>query len=249
MTGARRGDLRVGTSGYQYDHWRGRFYPDALAKKGWFGWYARHFDTVEINNTFYRLPEPPVFDEWRAVAPPGFRYALKYSRFATHMKKLKDPAEPLERFLSRAGRLGPLLGPVLVQLPPGWGPDVPRLDAFLAAAPRDVRWVIELRDPRWLRDDVFATLAQYGAALCVHDLLPDHPRPVTADFVYLRFHGPNAGQAHYEGAYDPARLRAEAAWIARERDAGRDVWAFFNNDDRAFAVANALELRRLGQGG
>ncbi len=239
------GELRIGTSGYQYDHWRGRFYPPELAKKRWFDWYTRQFDTVEINNTFYRLPEGEVFACWRDAAPRGFRYAVKYSRFATHMKKLKDPEEPIERFTSRAARLGDTIGPVLVQLPPGWGPDVGRLDAFLAAVPRRFRWVVELRDPRWVRDDVFDTLARHGAALCIHDMLPGHPRVLTADLVYLRFHGVEADRAHYQGSYGDERLRAEAEWIAGQRALGRDVWAYFNNDDQAFAVGNALALRRF----
>jgi len=137
----RRARLWVGTSGWQYDHWRGRFYPRALARRDWFSHYAAHFETVEINNTFYGLPAEGTFDAWRAAAPPGFLYALKLSRYATHLKHLKDPAPALRAFLERARRLRDRLGPILVQLPPRWSPDLPRLAGFLAELPRRQRFV------------------------------------------------------------------------------------------------------------
>jgi uncharacterized protein YecE (DUF72 family) len=129
--------LWIGTSGYQYDDWRGRFYPEHLPKRQWFAHYAQHFDTVEINNTFYHLPGAGTFDEWRDAAPPGFRYALKYSRYGSHLKRLKEPEGHIGRFMAVAQRLGPLLGPILVQLPPHFNADAVRLDAFLRAAPHD----------------------------------------------------------------------------------------------------------------
>src|SRR5688572_25082964 len=125
-----RGKLRIGTSGYQYNHWRGVFYPRDLPKKRWFAYYASHFDTVEINNTFYRLPQGQVFEAWREQAPENFCYALKFSRYSSHLKRLQDAHEPIERFLHRAGELREFLGPILVQLPPHWRPDPDRLAAF-----------------------------------------------------------------------------------------------------------------------
>jgi uncharacterized protein YecE (DUF72 family) len=145
-TRRRRGRLRIGTSGWQYDHWRGRFYPSGLAERAWLAWYAERFDTVEVNSTFYRLPEAAVFDRWREAVPAGFCFALKLSRFASHLKHLADPAEALGTFLERADRLGAHLGPILVQLPPRWAPNVERLGRFLAEAPRAQRFAIELRD-------------------------------------------------------------------------------------------------------
>jgi uncharacterized protein YecE (DUF72 family) len=133
---ARRGQVRIGTSGWIYKHWRGVFYPERLPAREWFAFYARSFDTVEINNTFYRLPSPAAFAAWHDQAPPGFVYAVKASRYLTHMKKLKDPADALERILGRARLLGPYLGPVLYQLPPHWRCDLDRLREFLAALPR-----------------------------------------------------------------------------------------------------------------
>lgn len=237
------GTLRIGTSGYQYDHWRGPFYPDDLPKSRWFEHYAGRFDTVEVNNTFYHLPGADTFERWRAAAPAGFCYALKYSRYGTHMKRLKDPEAHLGRFLEAARGLGPALGPILVQLPPRWRADPERLAAFLDAAPGDCRWTVEVRDERWLCDEVFAVLESHGAALCIHDMLPDHPRRLTADWVYLRFHGD-----HYQGSYSSAFLAARAEEIRADLAAGRDVYAYFNNDEAGHAVRNASELKALLEG-
>jgi uncharacterized protein YecE (DUF72 family) len=241
---ARRGRLRVGTSGYVYDHWRGVFYPRALPKTRWFGHYAAQFDTVEINNTFYRLPRPEVFDAWRAAAPRGFCFALKFSRYGTHLKHLKDPAGPITAFMERARRLGEHLGPILVQLPPHWSADPARLEGFLAAAPRDQRFAVEVRDPRWLVEPVYEVLRRHGAALCIHDLIGGHPRELTADFVYQRFHG-----HRYGGSYSPQRLSAEARSIRHHLARGLDVFVYFNNDAGGHAVSNARDLRRYVGGG
>jgi uncharacterized protein YecE (DUF72 family) len=232
-------NLRIGTSGYQYDHWSGRFYPDGLPKDEWFGWYAERFDTVEINNTFYHLPQASTFDRWRERAPDNFCFVLKFSRYGTHLKHLKDPADSIGRFLERAERLGDRLGPILVQLRPNWRCNVDRLAGFLDAAPARHRWAVEFRDPSWLCEPVYDLLREHNAALCVHDLIPDHPRVVTADWVYLRFHGANDG-----GNYTCQALSGAAQRIQKHRAAGRDAFAFFNNDAKGYAVENAADLRR-----
>ncbi len=234
-----QGTLRIGTSGYQYDHWKKVFYPEDLPKKRWFDHYAKHFDTVEINNTFYNLPKTKTFDDWRAQTPKGFCYVLKFSRYGSHMKKLKDPDQSIGMFLERAERLDGFLGPILVQLPPGWHVDEDRLRSFLEAAPKNHRWALEFRDPSWLRDSVYDLLREHNAALCVHDLIEDHPRPVTADWVYLRFHGAGDG-----GDYSHQALSGAARRIRSHREEGRDVHAYFNNDAKGYAVANAKDLRR-----
>ncbi len=238
MSGS-RGDLRVGTSGYRYPHWRGVFYPSDLPVRKWFGYYAERFDTVEINNTFYRLPDGEVFDSWRVQAPPGFSYALKYSRYATHIKRLKEPQEPLRRFVACADRLGGASGPVLVQLPPHWRVNVERLSAFARLLPGTHRWTLEVRDRSWLSEAVFAVLAEHNVALCIHDMIPGHPRVLTADFVYLRFHGDQ-----YRGSYSPQFLTAEADRIAGYLAQGMNTYAYFNNDEHGYAVGNALDLKR-----
>ncbi len=233
------GQFRVGTSGYQYNHWEKTFYPEKLSKKHWFAHYAKFFDTVEINNTFYRLPSPDVFDAWRKQAPAEFCYVLKFSRYGSHVKRLKDSRATIGRFLKPARRLRRFLGPILVQLPPNWNVNMDRLQEFFKAAPPSLRWAVEFRDPSWLCEDVFAILQRHNAALCIHDMIADHPRRITADWVYLRFHGD-----HYSGSYTPETLKAQARWIKQQLAEGRDVFAYFNNDAQGYAVNNALELKK-----
>ncbi len=226
----------AGTSGYQYDHWLGPFYPEGLAKQDWFSYYAERFHAVEINNTFYGLPEVETFDDWRERAPEDFTYVLKYSRYGSHLKKLKDPADHIGTFLERATHLGALLGPILVQLPPNWHANPDRLQAFLDVAPSEHRWAVEFRDPDWLRDEVFEVLRRHNAALVIHDMIPDHPEVITADWVYLRYHG----GAH--GCYTDREMNAEARKIQGHLAEGRDVCAFFNNDAHGWAIENVRQL-------
>jgi uncharacterized protein YecE (DUF72 family) len=234
----RNGQLRVGTSGYQYKHWKGSFYPKELPAREWFAYYTRYFDTVEINNTFYGLPSAETFSAWRKQAPPEFLYGLKFSRYGSHLKRLKDPRATIRNFLRPAARLGKFFGPILVQLPPNWRVDVDRLAAFLRAAPGSVRWAVEFRDASWLCEEIFTLLQNHNAALCIHDMINDHPRRVTADWIYLRFHG-----EHYGGSYTPAALAAYAEWVKQQLAEGKDVFAYFNNDAHGYAVTNAADLR------
>jgi uncharacterized protein YecE (DUF72 family) len=193
-----------------------------------------------INHTFYGLPSAATFDAWRREVPDAFTFALKFSRYASHMKRLRQPAAALRTFCSRARRLASHLGPVLVQLPPRWRVDRARLAAFLAAAPRAYRWAIEFRDESWLCDAIYEVLRAHGAALCVHDLIPEHPFEITADWVYLRYHG-----RRYAGSYSRRALRDEARRLRRCLARGLDVYAYFNNDLGAHAVSDAIALRRL----
>lgn len=236
-------DLRIGTSGYQYDGWRGVLYPHGLAREHWLDRYAEVFSTVELDGTFYGLPDRETVRRWRDQVPDDFVFAAKMSRYGTHMKHLWDPREWLDRFLAAVEPLGDSLGPVLVQLPPRWHRDVDRLAGFLEAWPDDRRVAIELRDPDWLDASVYQVLKEHGAALCIHDLIEDHPRLVTTDWVYLRFHGPHAGRP-YTGSYSPQALSGAARRIRRHLGAGRDVYAYFNNDSQGHAVRNAGDLQR-----
>jgi uncharacterized protein YecE (DUF72 family) len=242
----RRGPLgrtHVGCSGWQYKHWRGDFYPSALPVSRWFEHYASVFDTVEINNSFYRLPEAATFAAWASRAPRGFVFAVKASRFLTHMKKLKDPEEPLDRFFTRARALGRHLGPVLYQLPPGWKCDLARLEQFLQTLPTGVRHVLEFREPTWYSLDVYALMERHGVAICLHDM----PASATGRlrlgrFVYVRFHG---ASGRYDGSYPRGRLHDWAAWLAGQAAAGADVYAYFNNDVGGHAPRDAVTLREL----
>ncbi len=225
-----------------YKDWRGIVYPEGLPQRRWFEHYTTLFDTVEINNTFYRLPPPPTAEAWAAQAPAGFTYAVKLGAFGSHRMKLRDAARWLPNHLDRVRRLGPSLGPTLVQLPPRWRRDPERLDEFLAVAPKDLRWAVELREPSWVHDDVFSVLRRHGAALCIHDLLARHPWERTADWTYVRFHGPAALEEKYRGKYGGRRLARPAARLREWMDDGCDVYAYFNNDYEGFAVQDARWL-------
>jgi uncharacterized protein YecE (DUF72 family) len=233
----------VGCSGWSYKDWRGLVYPADLPSRRWFEYYATLFDTVEINNTFYRLPPVTMVERWAAHAPDGFVYALKLGAFGSHRMKLRDAATWLPNHLDRAERLGLSLGPTLVQLPPGWKRNSQRLDEFLSVAPTRLRWAVELREPSWLHDDVFDVLRRHGAALCLHDLLAGHPWIVTTDWAYVRFHGPNALEHKYVGRYGGRRLWRPARRLRSWLDEGLDVYAYFNNDYHGHAVQDALWLR------
>ena len=239
--------LRVGCSGWQYASWRGRFYPAGLPQARWLEHYATIFDTVELNNSFYRLPERATFAAWRARVPAGFLFAVKASRYLTHLKRLITPGPPIRRLFSRAVGLGDRLGPVLYQLPAQFQRDVPRLRYFLQLLPRErarrpLQHTIEFRHPSWYCDEVFAALEQSGVALCLHDRAGSvTPRRRIGPFVYVRFHGPSGS---YSGAYSSRVLAAWAAWLRDQSQAGCDVFAYFNNDPDAQAPRDAEALRR-----
>lgn len=209
----------------------------------WFEHYAARFDTVEINNSFYRLPDADTFARWRERAPARFLYAVKASRFLTHMKKLKDPEEPIERLFTRMRQLGDRLGPVLYQLPPGFKLDLARLEHFLHALPPDVKHVIEFRDPSWYADTVSALLERHGVVRCLHDMKGSATgRERVGPFVYVRYHGPSGT---YSGGYPSDRLARWAEWLRGVRDTGVDVFAYFNNDVGGHAPRDAVTLRQL----
>jgi len=233
--------LRVGTSGYQYRHWRGVLYPRRLPVGAWLARYATFFDTVELNATFYRLPTPAAVDRWRNGVPVGFRFAVKGSRYLTHLKRLRDTGPGLERFDAPVSRLGPLLAVTLWQLPPQLAPDLDRLDRFLSALPPG-RHAVEFRDRAWYTASTAAVLERHGTAYCEHDRVDAPPPRHTGGFRYVRFHGTTG---RYHGRYGPAALRPWAedlmAWTRR----GRDAFVYFNNDLGGAAVHDALDLLAL----
>jgi uncharacterized protein YecE (DUF72 family) len=236
-------DIRIGCSGWIYAHWRGRFYPEKLAVKNWFAFYAGHFDTVEINNSFYRLPRAETFEAWRNQAPPGFCYAVKANRFLTQAKKLKDCEEPLQRMMTPFRHLQPVLGPILYQLPPRFRLNLERLESFLKLVPKDVLNVFEFSDKSWYTDAVFAMLDRYGASFCAHDMPGlESPRIATGPAAYVRFHG---GEGKYWGRYPDERLLAWTDWMLDQARAGRTVWAYFNNDIDAHAIHDAQTLKSM----
>jgi uncharacterized protein YecE (DUF72 family) len=235
--------IHIGASGWHYDHWKGPFYPKGMNAGEMLAFYADHFKTVEINNSFYRLPEENVLAQWRDTAPEGFLFTAKASRYITHMKKLKDPEEPVSTFMERMGVLGGKLGPILFQLPPRWKLNLKRLRAFLAVLPEEHRYTFEFRDPTWFDEGVFEALSDNNAAFCIYELAGrQSPRKVTADFVYVRLHGP--GDA-YEGNYDRQALSGWAGALSTWSRKGLDIYCYFDNDQKGYAVRNALSLQHM----
>ena len=237
--------LHIGTSGWHYKHWLGGvFYPEGTSPAQMFQFYAQHFDTVEINNSFYHLPLATTFDNWRDSAPPRFQFAVKASRFITHMKKLKDPTPSSEKFFLAADRLGKKLGPILFQLPPRWKVNFERLAEFLEALPALHKYVFEFRDETWLVPEVYEVLRRHKAAFCIHDFADMKiPNEITTNFTYIRFHGPTS--AKYFGSYSTAQLQTWAERIEEWSRRLSAIYVYFNNDPGGEAVKNATELKRL----
>ncbi len=236
--------VKVGCSGFMYDHWKGPFYPADLPKKQWFRYYTGVFDTVELNVTFYRLPRPETFLRWHEQSPPGFTFSLKGSRYITHVKRLEDPGEPLRRFFDVALNLKEKLSVVLWQFPPRFGPDHGRFKSFLSLLREyRTRHVFEFRHPDWITAGVTGLLEREGHALCMADWPPFADElPVTADFVYFRRHGHGGG---YNSRYSSGELRGDADRIRGYLNKGLDVYIYFNNDAFGYAPENAAELKGI----
>lgn len=229
----------IGTSGWQYEHWRGRFYPEDVPQKEWLELYCRHFATVELNSSFYRLPTAAAFRSWRRRTPEGFVVAVKASRFLTHVKKLNEPAEPVQRFLERALELGNRLGPVLLQLPPRFRAAPGRLDDTLNEFARvsGLRVAVELRDETWFSDEVRAILERHGVALVLADT-PRRKQPAwrTADWGFVRLH---EGTGSPRPCYSEIALQRWTEQLAELYGPAEDVFVYFNNDPRGCAIRDA----------
>lgn len=240
-------NIYIGTSGWHYKHWKGVFYPDKLPAREYMSHYLRYFQSVEINNSFYRLPSEATFSAWKDNMPDDFVFAVKASRFITHMKKLKEPAQSIARFMHAVDSLEEKLGPILFQLPPFWNLNLERLQEFLKALPKGYRYVLELRNEIWYDERVYQLLREYGIAFCIYELERHlSPMLVTADFVYVRLHGPGN---KYEGSYTEEALQAWGAKVKGWQQEGKDVYIYFDNDQFAYAAHNAIRLRELVQEG
>ena len=245
-TGSRAGTgatLHIGTSGWHYKHWVGTFYPPRTSPAKMLGYYQERFRTVEVNNSFYQLPKKPALESWRNSTPDDFCFAVKGSRFLTHMKKLKDAETGLARFFDAVEVLGPKMGPVLFQLPPNWEVDSARLESFLELLPTYHRYAFEFRNPTWEVDAIYALLARFNAAHCAFDLAGyQSPIRLTTDFMYVRLHGPGG---KYQGSYGDETLDGWARRIRKWRADFSGVYVYFDNDDSGFAPANAIRLKEL----
>ena len=238
----------IGTSGWHYRHWRGGFYPTSLPARSWLAHYADRFATVELNNAFYRLPETSAFQAWNRTLPDDFVVAVKASRYLTHVRRLREPEEPVERLMGHASGLGSKLGPVLLQLPPNLPMDLPALRRTLQAFPRGARVAVEVRHDSWAVPDTRALLEERGAALCLTDSAGRHsPLWQTTDWAYVRFH---SGQSHPSSCYGRAALDTWAGRVAELWPPAADVFVYFNNDSHGCAPRDAhqfaLAVRRHG---
>jgi uncharacterized protein YecE (DUF72 family) len=233
----------VGTSGWQYRDWRGPFYPGGLRQADWLSFYAQRFATVEVNNAFYRLPDAGVFGRWASQTPDRFIVAVKASRYLTHIRRLREPEQPVQRLVERARALGSKLGPILLQLPPNLPARVDDLAATLDAFPRSVRVAVEFRHPSWYTDATTSVLAEHDAALCLADS-PRRRTPEwrTASWGYLRMH---EGRASPYPCYGRQALTSWARRLVDMFKPSEDVYVYFNNDVNACAVANAEQFSRL----
>jgi uncharacterized protein YecE (DUF72 family) len=235
--------LHIGTSGWQYADWRDRFYPPSLPQRRWLEHYTQTFDTVEVNNTFYRLPERDTFVRWAEQTPEGFVVSVKMSRYLTHIRRLSEPAEPVARFMERAGGLGRRLGPVLLQLPPNLSADADLLDASLREFPASARVVVEVRHASWWSREIKDVLTGRGAAMCWADRNGRAITPLwrTADFGYLRMHH---GRAKPLPSYGDHAISSWTERLCGAYGDDADVYVYFNNDHGAAAVRNAMTMKR-----
>jgi len=237
------GKAFIGTSGWKYRHWEGTFYPANLKKKDQLQYFTAYFDTVELNNSFYRQPTLQNFEAWEAQSPAHFTYAVKANRYFTHLKKLNVSRNEIVEFLDASLGLGKKLGPILFQLPPKWQINTDRLERFLEILPSGYRYTFEFRNETWYHEAVFSLLKQYDCAFCIYDL-GGHQSPIvaTADFVYIRLHGPGE---KYQGSYSRSALTKWAelcnAWLQENKD----VYLYFDNDQEGYAAFNAIELKKM----
>jgi uncharacterized protein YecE (DUF72 family) len=242
--------IYIGTSGWVYDDWvDGIFYPSDLRKKDWLKFYSQNFLTVEINATFYHQMPASAFNRWRQLTPPSFIFSVKISRFLTHIKKLNDPREPWQRFITNARQLREKLGPILVQLPPNFKANAEKLKNFLKIIPRSYQIALEVRHESWFNEEIYKILKKHNTALVFADS-EEWPQlrqkrwclPITADFIYIRLHGPGN---LYDSQYTPTQLRRIADRIKKWRIQVKTIYIYFNNDSQGYAIKNAQQLIKM----
>lgn len=235
--------IHIGTSGWSYKHWRGNFYPDNLTEKQYLKYYSEHFSTVEINSSFYHLPQEIAINHWIETVPEDFIFSVKASRYITHMKKLTDPEKSVALFFERIECFKDKLGPVLFQLPPHFEFNPQRLKSFLKVLPENYRYAFEFRDHSWFNPLTYELLQEKNIAFCIYNL-GDYcsPKEITTDFVYIRYHGPiNLGQ----GLYDREKLTEFTNNIRDYLKSDKEVFCYFNNDESGYAPQNAAELQQI----
>jgi uncharacterized protein YecE (DUF72 family) len=235
--------IHIGTSGWSYDHWKGPFYPGDLPGKRMLEHYAQHFRSVEINSSFYRLPEKKTLQHWYACTPNDFLFTAKASRYITHMKKLMEPQKTVPPFLNRISMLEDKLGPILFQLPPHWRFNAERLSTFLDSLSNEFRYAFEFRDQSWLNRQTFELLARHNMSFCIYELDGfTTAEEITANYIYVRLHGP--GDA-YQGSYSNKVLSGWAGTFTDWAQRGNTVYCYFDNDQLGYAARNAGQLQKM----
>jgi uncharacterized protein YecE (DUF72 family) len=234
---------KIGTAGWHYSHWSGPFYPENIKADEYLKYYAEHFNTVEINNSFYQIPDSETLIQWRETVPPGFVFSVKASRYITHMKKLKESAGAVDSFLNAMEVLDKKLGPILCQLPPNWRINPERLDAFIETLPRGFRYSFEFRDPSWFDSMIYKILKRHGVAFCIYDLNRQlSPKIITTDIVYIRLHGPDGP---YKGQYKTEVLAGWAGALTGWARQGKQIYCYFDNDEAGYAPQDASRLKSM----
>ncbi|MFC7522489.1 DUF72 domain-containing protein [Parapedobacter sp. GCM10030251] len=235
--------IYIGTSGWHYKHWKGVFYPEKLKERDQLSFYSKSFYTVEINNSFYRLPSESTFNNWKDQVPTDFLFAVKANRYITHLKKLNEVAEYTRDFVQLANHLGKKLGPFLFQLPPSWKLNLDRLSNFAEILPKGYRYAFEFRNQDWYVPGVYEVLRHHNCAFCIYELAGHQsPIEITADFAYVRLHGPGG---KYQGKYSDATMSEWADRCRAWKQKGKDIFFYFDNDEKAYAVDNAKTLAEL----
>ena len=234
----------IGTSGWHYEHWKGPFYPEDFSEKDFLSFYSNNFKTVEINNSFYHLPRKETFQQWHDTVQDDFIFAVKASRYITHMKKLKEPKESLSKFLSAIEGLKDKLGIVLFQLPPYWHKNEERLDSFLSKLPKKLKCAWEFRDKSWFDENIYELLSKHNAAFCIYELSGEmSPEIITSDYIYIRLHGPD--NQKYQGNYTKYQLNSWADKFHEWTNEGKEIYCYFDNDQNGYAAKNASALRQI----
>lgn len=242
-----KGKIVIGTSGWNYRHWKGTFYPEDLPVKNWLKYYYEHFKSVELNTSFYHLPKRLTFENWRDAVPSEFIFTVKASRYITHITRLNDPEEPLKKFFDNAYGLENKLGPVLFQLPPGWKYNSDRFKEFVTFLPKNTKPVFEFRNNTWWNDEVYALLDKYNCSFCIFELAGQKtPELVTGNRAYVRLHGPTGYK--YQGSYDDDTLLQWSKKFTQWEKEGKEVYCYFDNDDSGYAAFNALTIQNMVNG-
>ena len=235
--------IHIGTSGWHYGHWEGPFYPKDISSDEYLEYYSKHFHTVEVNNSFYKIPDQETIREWRDTVPKRFIFSVKASRYITHMKKLKDPDKGVPNLMSAISLFENKLGPILFQLPPNWHANPERLEAFIISLPRNYDYAFEFRDTSWFDDRIYKILEKHNTAFCIYELGDVmSPKIITSDLIYIRLHGP-AGP--YKGQYKTSALEEWAKSISKWSKHGKKIYCYFDNDEAGYAPRDAMRLQDM----